>query len=104
MRRPLPRFFLPPIAAAAVAIFAAGQPAQTPAQSTRQPQDLNQLKQEFAHPPDSAKIMMRWWWFGSAVVKPELEREMRAMKQGGIGGFEVQPVYPLTLDEPEQTG
>ncbi len=97
MHRPLPRFLLPPAAAAAVAIFAAAQSAQNPGQ----PQDLNQLKQEFAHPPDSAKIMMRWWWFGSAVVKPELEREMRAMKQGGIGGVEVQPVYPLTLDDPE---
>ncbi len=45
--------------------------------------------------------MMRWWWFGSAVTKPELEREMRMMKQGGIGGFEVQPVYPMALDDPE---
>ncbi len=38
---------------------------------------------------------MRWWWFGPAVTKPELEREMRLMKEGGIGGFEVQPVYRL---------
>ena len=45
--------------------------------------------------------MMRWWWFGPAVEKPELEREMRVMKQGGIGGFEVQPVYPLALDDPQ---
>jgi len=45
--------------------------------------------------------MMRWWWFGPAVTKPELEREMRLMKEGGIGGFEVQPVYPLVLDDPE---
>ncbi len=44
--------------------------------------------------------MMRWWWFGPSVTKPELEREMRAMKEGGIGGFEVQPVYPLALDDP----
>ena len=32
--------------------------------------------------------MVRWWWFGPAVTKPELEREMRAMEAGGIGGFE----------------
>jgi hypothetical protein len=44
--------------------------------------------------------MMRWWWFGPAVSKSELEREMRLMKEGGIGGFEVQPVYPLALDDP----
>ena len=43
---------------------------------------------------------MRWWWFGPAVEKPELERELRAMKDGGIGGVEIQPVYPLTLDDP----
>ena len=50
------------------------------------PADLAALKQSFLHPPDDARIMMRWWWFGSAVEKPELEREMRAMKEGGIGG------------------
>jgi hypothetical protein len=44
--------------------------------------------------------MMRWWWFGPAVTKTELEREMRLMKEGGIGGFEVQPVYPLLPDDP----
>ena len=44
--------------------------------------------------------MMRWWWFGPAVTKKELEREMRLMKEGGIGGFEVQAVYPLLPDDP----
>lgn len=44
--------------------------------------------------------MMRWWWFGPAVTKPEIEREMRLMKEGGIGGFEVTSVYPLALDDP----
>jgi hypothetical protein len=53
-------------------------------------------------PPDDARIMMRWWWFGPAVNKAELEREMQSMKEGGIGGFEVQPVYPLVLDDPEK--
>ena len=43
---------------------------------------------------------MRWWWFGPAVTKAELEREMRLMKEGGIGGFEVQPVYPLAWTTP----
>ena len=46
---------------------------------------------------------MRWWWFGPSVSKPELLREMQQMKAGGIGGFEIQPVYPLALDDP-QTG
>ena len=42
---------------------------------------------------------MRWWWFGPAVTKPQRSREMQLMKDGGIGGFEVQPVYPLALDD-----
>ena len=63
-------------------------------------QSLNDLQRGFEHPPDDAKIMMRWWWFGPAVTKPELERELRLMKEGGIGGFEVQAVYPLVPDDP----
>ena len=66
------------------------------------PGDLERLHQTFLKPPDDARIMMRWWWFGSAVAKPELEREMRVMKEGGIGGFEIQPVYPVELDDPEK--
>ena len=61
--------------------------------------DLNELQRTFQNPPDNAKIMMRWWWFGPAVTKTEIEREMRAMKAGGIGGFEVQAVYPVALDD-----
>lgn len=68
--------------------------------SLAQTRDLNELQRLFVSPPDDARIMMRWWWFGPAVTKPELEREMRVMKEGGIGGFEVQPVYPLSLDDP----
>jgi hypothetical protein len=60
--------------------------------------DLDRLQRNFRQPPDDAKIMMRWWWFGPAVTKPRLEREMKQMKAGGIGGFEVQPTYPLALD------
>jgi len=46
--------------------------------------------------------MVRWWWFGPAVTRAGLEREMKLMKEGGFGGFEVQPVYPLTLDDPSR--
>jgi alpha-L-rhamnosidase len=60
------------------------------------------LWDSFVKPPDDARIMMRWWWFGPAVSHEELEREMRTMKEGGIGGFEIQPVYPLVLDDPDR--
>lgn len=58
------------------------------------------LRKGFAEPPDDARIMMRWWWFGPSVTKAEIERELRVMKAGGIGGVEVQPVYPLLPDDP----
>ena len=42
---------------------------------------------------------MRWWWFGPQVTDEELGRELQAMKDAGIGGVEVQPVYPVALDD-----
>ncbi len=45
---------------------------------------------------------MRWWWFGPSVVKPELEKELETMRSAGMGGVEIQPVYPLVLDDPSQ--
>jgi hypothetical protein len=52
-------------------------------------------------PSDEARPMVRWWWFGSAVEPKGLAREIAAMKAGGFGGFEIQPVYALSLDNPE---
>ena len=65
--------------------------------------EIKSLHKAFLSPPDEAKIMMRWWWFGSAVNHQEIERELRTMKDAGIGGVEIQPVYPLALDD-SQTG
>jgi hypothetical protein len=64
--------------------------------------DLAALRHSIQNPPADSRIMMRWWWFGPSVTKPELERELRVMKQGGIGGVEVQVTYPLALDDPER--
>ena len=38
---------------------------------------------------------MRWWWFGPSVTRAELERELTAMVDAGLGGVEVAYVYPL---------
>jgi alpha-L-rhamnosidase len=64
---------------------------------------ISGLRNAFAHPPDDSRIMMRWWWFGPAVNKPELQRELEQMKAAGIGGVEITTLYPLALDDP-QTG
>jgi alpha-L-rhamnosidase len=60
---------------------------------------IEEVREGFAHPPDIARVMMRWWWFGPSVTQPELKRELEAMKAGGIGGAEIQPSYPLELDD-----
>lgn len=74
----------------------AQQPSATP------PTDpLTAMRQGFVSPPMDARPMMRWWWFGPAVEPGELARELRTMKAGGIGGVEIQPVYPLALDDPQ---
>ena len=60
--------------------------------------DTASLERSFAKPPDDARVLVRWWWFGPSVTPAQLERDMKAMKAGGFGGFEVQPTYPLALD------
>ncbi len=62
--------------------------------------DIASLHRSFANPPDSSRIMMRWWWFGPAATKPEITRELEQMKAGGIGGVEVANLYALGLDDP----
>jgi hypothetical protein len=99
------RFKRGPFAATAAAFAAAVLCASIAhAASTASPpvisHKFSDVAARLASPPDDAKPMMRWWWFGPSVVKPELEREILAMKAGGFGGFEIQPVYPMELDDP----
>ncbi len=72
-------------------VFAQGVPADDP---------LEALSRIFLAPPDAAKPMTRWWWFGGAVTPGEITRELTFMRDAGIGGAEIQPVYPVTVDDP----
>ncbi len=74
-----------------------------PASLAQSETNLARLTELFAHPPDDCRIMVRWWWFGPAVTKPELQRELEQMKTAGIGGVEIANLYPQALDDP-QTG
>ncbi len=60
--------------------------------------DITQLQKNFQTPPDDARIMCRWWWFGPAVSPASIDHDLNAMKAGGVGGFEVQPTYPLVVN------
>ncbi len=58
------------------------------------------LRKNFVDPPNEARPMVRWWWFGPAVVKPEILSELQQMKANGIQGAELAFVYPIVLDDP----
>ena len=61
---------------------------------------ISALREGFLNPPASARPMVRWWWFGAAVEKTEILRELQQMKRNGIGGAELAFVYPMVLDDP----
>jgi hypothetical protein len=74
---------------------------QPPLSSGQPDGNLALLEKSFENPPDDCRIMMRWWWFGPAVKKSELQRELEQMKAEGIGGVEIATLYPLALDDPK---
>ena len=63
------------------------------ARESPQTNTLAALRAGFANPPLDCRMMVRWWWFGPSIVKPELQRELKAMQQAGIGGVEIQPIF-----------
>ena len=91
------RFKLP--CRAAIALLAAAL-AVSPLAPAQPAPAVAALHRDFADPPDSSRIMMRWWWFGPAATRPELTRELEQMKAAGIGGVEIANLYPLALDDP----
>ena len=65
------------VVAAAVAVAAlvrvAAQPAPTHA--------IDDARKAFDTPPDDARVMMRWWWFGPATTEAQIARDLEAMKR-----------------------
>ena len=35
---------------------------------------------------------VRWWWNGDKVEKDEITRELRLLKEAGIGSVEINPI------------
>ena len=54
------------------------------------------------NPPEEAKGWTRWWWYGCAVTKEEISRELHFMHDAGLGGVEIQILYPLAADDAEK--
>ena len=54
----------------------------------------------FRNPPFVYRPFVRWWWPGNKVEKAELARELRLLKEAGIGGVEINPIkFPSRTDD-----
>ncbi|MBR1515026.1 MAG: glycoside hydrolase family 2 [Bacteroidales bacterium] len=68
-------------------------------QSRRDGPTTAQLFEEFRQPASQYHPFVRWWWNGDKVEADELVREMRLLKEAGIGGVEINPVaFPSYCD------
>ncbi|MBL1220258.1 hypothetical protein JET18_05380 [Chryseobacterium sp. L7] len=58
------------------------------------------LFQVFTNPENQDRPFVRWWWNGDKIEKAELARELRILKQAGIGGVEINPIsFPLRTED-----
>jgi len=51
-----------------------------------------ELKQEFAAPPDSARMWTWWFWLGDKVDRTSITADLEAMKAQGVGGVTVYSI------------
>ena len=60
---------------------------------------MEQLYAEFRQPASEYRPFVRWWWNGDKVEADELVRELRLLKEAGIGGVEINPIaFPTYCD------
>lgn len=64
-------------------------------------EELDKYLQLLNNPPLNARGFTRWWWYGGAVSRREINRELNFMKESGIGGVEIQVLYALSEDSEE---
>ena len=58
-----------------------------------------ELYHEFQQPASEYRPFVRWWWNGDKVEADELIRELRLLKEAGIGGVEINPIaFPSYCD------
>ena len=78
------------IAACVVFLFALGIVSRSRVVSASPAPADADLRGGFENPPTAARPMVRWWWPGGDVKDEEISRELRLMKEAGIGGVEIQ--------------
>jgi len=52
----------------------------------------NDIYKLFKNPDSKYRPFVRWWWNGNKIEKKELIRELRLLKEAGIGGVEINPI------------
>lgn len=53
----------------------------------------------FRNPKSIYRPFVRWWWNGNKVYREELIRELRLLKEAGIGGVEINPIeFPHRIE------
>ena len=58
-----------------------------------------QMYQTFQQPASEYRPFVRWWWNGDKVETKELVRELRLLKDAGIGGVEINSIaFPSYCD------
>ena len=63
--------------------------------------DLYEL---FKNPATEFQPFVRWWWNGNKLEKNELIRELRLLKEAGIGGVEINPIAFQSRSEGDDLG
>jgi hypothetical protein len=58
------------------------------------------LAEGFRDVPAGSRMRMYWRVFGPAWTRPEIDRQLAAMKAAGLGGTTVYFLYPVALDDP----
>ena len=60
----------------------------------------NRLYSAFKDPENIYRPFVRWWWNGDKIEKDEITRELRLLKDAGIGGVEINPIkFPAKTDD-----
>ncbi|TKC01526.1 glycosyl hydrolase [Pedobacter cryotolerans] len=55
---------------------------------------------DFKNPSANYRPFVRWWWNGNKIEKTELARELKLLKDAGIGGVEINPIsFPSDTDD-----
>lgn len=60
------------------------------------------VREQLQFPRKETRNRTRWWWYGCAVDRDELVRELDEIKNAGMGGVELQILYPLEADNEEK--